>query len=70
MTRAILLRLVILALGMGLTEIGLTDALGRGALFGWGLVVLGGLPLGLAGTAGFIGPIVGARGHPGDRRDG
>jgi hypothetical protein len=69
-TRAILLRLVVLALGMGLTEIGLTDALGRGEPFGWGLALLGGLPLVLAGTATFIGPIFGARRDSGDRRNG
>ncbi len=63
---AVLLRLVLLALGMGLIEIGLTDALGRGSLAGWALVLVGGFPLVLAGTAGFIGPLVGAGRDKGD----
>jgi hypothetical protein len=57
----------LLALGMGLIEIGLTDALGRGSLAGWGLVFVGGFPLVLAGTADFIGPLVGASRHRGDK---
>ncbi len=67
---AILFRLAILALGMGLIETGLTDALGRGALSGWGLVMLGGVPLVLAGTAGYIGPLIGAGRERGDGPDG
>ena len=63
---AILLRLALLALGMGLIEIGLTDALGQGSLAGWGLVLLGGFPLVLLGTAGFVGPLVGAERSRGD----
>jgi hypothetical protein len=58
---AVLLRLLLLALGMGFIEIGLTDALGGGSLVGWGLVFLGGFPLVLAGTAGIIGPLIGIR---------
>ncbi len=58
---ALLLRLALLALGMGLIEIGLTDALGTGSLAGWGLVLLGGFPLVLVGTAGVIGPLIGIR---------
>jgi hypothetical protein len=63
---AILFRLALLALGMGLIEIGLTDALGQGSLSGWALVLLGGFPLILVGTAGFIGPLVTARHDRGD----
>lgn len=58
---AVLLRLALLALGMGLIEIGLTDALGRGSPAGWALVLLAGLPLVLVGTAGVIGPLIGIR---------
>jgi hypothetical protein len=57
----VLLRLTLLALGMGLIEIGLTDALGKGSLAGWGLVFLAGFPLVLVGTAGVIGPLFGIR---------
>lgn len=64
---ALLLRLALLALGMGLIEIGLADALANGSLVGWGIVLLGGSPLVLVGTAGFIGPLVGARDDRGDK---
>ena len=64
---AVLLRLVLLALGMGLIEIGLTDAFGQGSLAGWAVVLLGGFPLVLLGTAGFIGPLVRAGRSRGDR---
>lgn len=64
----VLLRLALLALGMGLVEIGLTDALGGGSLAGWAFPLLGGLPLVLVGTASFIGPLVGA--NRGDRGNG
>lgn len=64
---AVLLRLALLALGMGLVEIGLTDALGQGSLIGWAVVFAGGVPLVLAGTAGFVGPLVGAGPGRGER---
>lgn len=57
---AVLFRLVLLAAGMGLVEIGLGDALARGSLTGWLLVLLVGLPLVLGGTAGFVGPLLAA----------
>ena len=69
---AVLFRLLLLALGMGLLEIGLDDAVGRGSLAGWGMVLLVGLPLILGGTAGFIGPLLGAGrsgGKEGEGRD-
>lgn len=65
----VLFRLIVLTVGMGLVEIGLTDALGKGSSAGWGLALLAGLPLVLAGTAGFIGPLIEARRHGGDTRD-
>ena len=69
---AVLLRLLLLSLGMGLVEIGLGDALARGSVAGWGLVLFVGLPLVLGGTAGFIGPLLGAGrsgGKEGEGRD-
>jgi len=50
---AILLRLLVLAGGLGVTEIGLGTALVRGALTDWALVLLG-LVLIVAGSAGFM----------------
>ena len=69
---AVLFRLLLLALGMGLVEIGLGDAVGRGSAAGWGMVLLVGIPLILGGTAGFIGPLLGAGrsgGKEGEGRD-
>ena len=57
---AVLFRLGLLALGMGAVEIGLGDALVRGSLAGWALVLLIGLPLIVAGSAGFMAPLLGA----------
>jgi len=65
----VLFRLAVLTIGMGLVEIGLTEAVGKGSLAGWGLALLAGLPLVLVGTAGFIGPLIEARRHGGDTRD-
>lgn len=56
---AILFRLALLAVGMGAIEIGLGEALVKGSLLGWGLMVLVGLPLIVAGSAGFIAPLLG-----------
>lgn len=56
---AILFRLALLAFGMGAIEIGIGEALVKGSLLGWGLVVIVGLPLIIAGSAGFIGPLLG-----------
>jgi hypothetical protein len=55
----VLFRLGLLALGLGTVEIGLGDALTRGSLLGWGLVLLVGLPLIVAGSAGFMAPLLG-----------
>jgi hypothetical protein len=63
---AILIRLAVLALGMGLIEIGLSDAVAQGSLAGGGLALLVGVPLVLAGTAGFVGPLIGAARNKGD----
>ncbi|NJD29489.1 MAG: hypothetical protein FIA92_14495 [Chloroflexi bacterium] len=56
---AVVFRLGLLAAGMGAVEIGLGDALVRGSLVGWALVVLVGLPLIVAGSAGFMVPLLG-----------
>ena len=64
--RPLVVRLGLLVLGMGLIEIGLGDAVGRGSLLAWALIVLVGLPLVLAGTAGFIGPLFASGRDKGD----
>lgn len=55
----VVLRLILLALGMGAVEIGLGSGLVEGSLAGWGLALLVGLPLIVAGSAGFIAPLLG-----------
>ncbi len=54
---ALLFRLVLLAVGMGAVEIGLGTSLVDGSPLGWVLVLLVGLPLIVAGSAGFIAPL-------------
>lgn len=56
---AIVFRLIVLALGLGITEIGLSSAVG-GSIGGWLVVLLIGLPLVVAGTAWFMVPLFGA----------
>ncbi len=60
MTRT-LFRLAMLVTGMAAVEIGLGNALVGGSLAAWALVVLVGLPLIIAGTAGFMVPLLGSR---------
>lgn len=55
----LLFRLILLAAGLGLTEIGLGSALAAGAPGGWALVLLVGLPLIVAGSAGFMVALLG-----------
>ena len=55
---AVLFRLVLLAGGLGLTEIGLGDALAVGLLSSWALVSIG-LALIIAGSAGFMVTLLG-----------
>ena len=50
----LLFRLIMLVTGLGLTEIGLGSALAEGSSWGWALVLLVGLPLIVAGSAGFM----------------
>lgn len=58
---AIIFRLALLAGGMGAVEIGLGGALVEGSLAGWALTLLVGLPLIVAGSAGFMAPFLGGR---------
>ena len=62
---AVLFRLGLLALGMGAVEIGLGDALTSGSPLAWGLVLLIGVPLIVAGSAGFMTPLLGGQAQKG-----
>ena len=64
---AVLFRLGLLALGMGAVEIGLGDALVRGSVVGWAVVLLVGLPLIVAGSIGFMAPLFGGANTKGSR---
>lgn len=55
---AVVFRVLLLAAGLGVTEIGLGDALVSGSLGGWALVLLG-LILIVAGSAGFMVALLG-----------
>lgn len=59
-----LFRIALLALGLGGVETGLVGAVGSGALLGWLAVVIG-LVLVLAGSAGFMVPLLGGRAEKG-----
>lgn len=54
---AVVFRLFLLAAGMGVVEIGLGRALVDASLTSWALVLLG-LPLIVAGSAGFMAPLL------------
>jgi hypothetical protein len=56
---ATVFRVGLLALGLGAVEIGLGSALVAGTLVSWALVLLVGLPLIVAGSTGFIAPLLG-----------
>jgi hypothetical protein len=56
---AVVVRLGLLAAGMGAVEIGLGEALVRGSLVGWALTLLVGPLLIVAGSAGFMVPLLG-----------
>ena len=58
---ALLFRVGLLTAGFAAVEVGLGPALVDGSLGGWLLVLLVGLPLIVAGSAGLIGPLLGAR---------
>ena len=56
---AALLRIGLLTAGMAAIEIGLGPALAAGSFVGWMLVLLVGVPLIVAGSAGFMAPLLG-----------
>jgi len=64
MMARLLFRIVLLAVGLGAVEIGLVGAVGSGAPLGW-LAVLIGLLLIVAGSAGFMVPLLGGRSDQG-----
>lgn len=66
---AIIFRLGLLAGGMAIVEIGLGDALVSGSLGGWALVLLIGLPMIVAGSAGFMAPLLGGARQKGTSTD-
>ncbi|HLA16248.1 MAG TPA: hypothetical protein VJZ72_05055 [Candidatus Limnocylindrales bacterium] len=66
---AVLFRVALLAAGMGAVEIGLGGALVEGSLAGWALVLLVGVPLIVAGSAGFMVPLLGGRQRKGRSSD-
>lgn len=57
---AVLFRLALLAVGLGVTEIGLGGAL-AGSVWSWVLILLVGLPLIVAGSAGFMVSLYGGK---------
>ena len=63
---AILFRIWLLTVGLAAVEAGLLPALVDGSLGGWLLVLIVGLPLIVAGSAGFIGPLFGGPVREGD----
>lgn len=65
---AVLFRLILLAGGLGLTEIGLGDALTVGSWSSWGLVSIG-LALIVAGSAGSMVPLLGGKDRKGVSTD-
>ena len=66
---AILFRLALLTAGMAAVEIGLGSALVEGSVAGWVLVLVVGLPLIIAGSAGFIAPLLGGAKQKGTSAD-
>lgn len=62
---AVAFRLGVLALGMGTVESGLGDELAKGSLLGWAIVLLVGLPLIVAGSVGFMAPLLGGSNQKG-----
>ena len=64
----ILFRLILLAVGFGAVESGLAGGLVEGSLAGWASVLLG-LPLVVAGSAGFMVPLLGGAKQKGTKTD-
>jgi hypothetical protein len=66
---AVVFRLFLLTVGMAAVETGLGSALVQGSVGGWALVVLVGLPMIVAGSAGFMVPLLGAAKQKGTSTD-
>ena len=66
---AVMFRLSLLAAGMAAVEIGLGDALVDGSVSSWALVLLIGLPMIVAGSAGFMAPLLGGARQKGTSTD-
>lgn len=64
---AILFRVALLTVGFAAVELGLVPALAAGSIGGWALVLVG-LALIVAGSASFIGPLLGATSKGGTKR--
>jgi L-cystine uptake protein TcyP (sodium:dicarboxylate symporter family) len=58
---SVLVRLVFLTVGLGVTEIALTGIFGSGSLASWLLLIAIGLPLLVGGTLGFLTPMFDVR---------
>ncbi len=67
---AVVFRLLLLAGGMAAVEIGLGSALVEGSIGGSALALLIGLPLIVAGSAGFMAPLLGGAREKGPSSDG
>lgn len=65
---AVLVRVALLALGLAGVELGLPPALAGGLIGDWALTAIGLLLL-TAGSAGFIGPLLGGAVRKGDTRN-
>lgn len=65
---AVLPRVILLAAGMAALEIGLGSALVEGSPGGWALILVVGLPALIAGSAGFMGPLLASRRREGSSR--
>jgi hypothetical protein len=66
---AVAFRLGLLAAGMAAVEIGLRSALVEGSVGSWALVLLIGLPMIVAGSAGFMVPLLGGARQKGPTTD-
>ena len=66
---AVMFRLLLLTAGLATAEIGLGSALVDGSAASWVLILLVGLPLIVAGSAGFMVPLLGGPRQKGDSPD-
>ena len=66
---AVIFRLLLLTTGLAAAKIGIGSALGEASAGGWALALLVGVPLIVAGSAGFMVHLLGGPGQKGDSRD-